>query len=124
VSRKGGTSSNGKAGSGPHDPDFDRRLDALRDRLAAADVSHEAAGDTSGGRASAASLAGALRLSSEFIAGILGGGGLGWLIDHFLGTSPWGLIVFVLLGFVAGVYGVMRDSGFLDAPSGPPPGSA
>jgi ATP synthase protein I len=72
------------------------------------------------GRASAASLSGALRLSSEFIAGILGGGGLGWVVDHFLGTSPWGLIVLLLLGFVAGVYNVMRDSGFLDAGSGPP----
>jgi ATP synthase protein I len=123
VTREGETSSNGKAGSGPSDPDFDRRLDALRDRLAAADPSHEAAGDTSGRRVSATSLAGALRLSSEFIAGIVGGGGLGWLIDHFLGISPWGLIVGVLLGFAAGVFNVMRDSGFLDTPSGPAPGS-
>jgi ATP synthase protein I len=53
----------------------------------------------------------ALRLSSEFIAGVIVGGGLGWLIDRGLGTSPWGLIVCVLLGFVAGVLNVMRAAG-------------
>jgi ATP synthase protein I len=122
VTREGETSSNGTAGSGSGDPDFDRRLDALRDRLAAADPSHDETDDASGRRGYAASLAGAMRLSSEFIAGIVGGGGIGWLIDHFLGTSPWGLIVFVLIGFVGGVYSVMRDSGFLDTPPGGQPG--
>lgn len=117
MTREGETSSNGKAGSGSDDLDFDRRLDALRDRLAAADPSHDEAGDTSGQRAYAASLAGAMRLSSEFIAAIVGGGAVGWLIDHFLGTAPGGLIVFVLVGFVGGVYRVMRESGFLDNPS-------
>jgi ATP synthase protein I len=52
--------------------------------------------------------AGAARLSSEFVGGILVGGGLGWLIDHFLGTSPLGMMVFLLLGFAAGVVNVIR----------------
>ena len=122
MTREGETSSNGKAGPGSQDPDFDRRLDALRDRLAAADPSREAAGGNSGGRVDATALAGAWRLSSEFIAAILGGGGLGWVIDHFLGTSPWGLIVCVLLGFAAGVFNVMRESGFLVTPADPKSG--
>lgn len=112
-------SPSGSAGSGSSDPDFDRRLAAFRAHIAREDGSERKAAAGEGGRASAASLSGALRLSSEFIAGILGGGGLGWVVDHFLGTSPWGLIVLLLLGFVAGVYNVMRDSGFLDA-GGPP----
>src|SRR5690606_18788781 len=33
----------------------------------------------------------ALKLSSEFIAGVAVGAGLGWLIDRLAGTSPWGL---------------------------------
>jgi ATP synthase protein I len=41
-----------------------------------------------------------LKLSSEFIAGVAVGAGLGWVIDRLAGTSPWGLIVFLLLGFV------------------------
>ena len=61
----------------------------------------------------------ALRASTEFIAGVIAGGGVGWLIDKGLGTSPWGLIVFLMAGFVAGIYNVMRSSGFL-APSSAP----
>lgn len=55
----------------------------------------------------------ALRLSSEFIAGVAVGAGLGWLIDRLAGTSPWGLIVFLLLGFGAGVLNVMRSAGMV-----------
>ncbi len=55
----------------------------------------------------------AFRMSTEFVAGVIVGGGLGWLIDRWLGTSPWGLIVFLMLGFLAGIYNVMKASGFL-----------
>ncbi|HEU4987773.1 MAG TPA: AtpZ/AtpI family protein [Rhizobiaceae bacterium] len=55
----------------------------------------------------------ALRLSSEFIAGIVVGAGLGWFIDRMAGTSPWGLIVFLLLGFAAGVLNVLRSAGLV-----------
>ena len=53
------------------------------------------------------------RLSSELVAGVLVGAGLGWLIDRLLGTSPWGLIVLLLLGFAAGVMNVMRSAGVI-----------
>ena len=53
----------------------------------------------------------ALKLSSEFIAGVAVGAGLGWLIDRVAGSSPWGLIVFLLLGFAAGVLNVLRSAG-------------
>ncbi|WP_336485591.1 AtpZ/AtpI family protein [Methylobacterium nigriterrae] len=61
----------------------------------------------------------AMQLSTEFVAGVIAGGILGWIFDRFLGTKPWGLIVFLMLGFVTGVYNVMRASGF----SGPRSGS-
>ncbi len=54
----------------------------------------------------------AFRMSAEFVAGVAAGGILGWLIDRGLGTKPWGLIVFLMLGFGAGIYNVMRASGF------------
>jgi ATP synthase protein I len=53
----------------------------------------------------------ALKLSSEFIAGVVVGAAIGWIIDRLAGTSPWGLIVFLLLGFGAGVLNVMRSAG-------------
>ncbi len=52
-----------------------------------------------------------LRLSSELVAGVLVGAVLGWGFDRLLATSPWGLIVFLLLGFAAGVINVVRSSG-------------
>lgn len=51
------------------------------------------------------------RLSSELIAGVVVGAALGWGFDRMLSTSPWGMIVFVLLGFTAGVVNVVRSAG-------------
>lgn len=55
----------------------------------------------------------ALRLSSEFIAGIVVGAALGWFIDRAADTSPWGLIIFLLLGFGAGILNVLRSAGLI-----------
>ena len=51
------------------------------------------------------------RLSTELVAGVLGGAGVGWLLDRWFGTSPLGMIVFLLLGFAAGVLNVVRAAG-------------
>ena len=58
------------------------------------------------------SLGQAMTISTEFVAGVIAGGILGWIVDHVFGTKPWGLIVLLMLGFVAGIYNVMRVSGF------------
>ena len=80
--------------------------------------------DPGGDRATTASgYARGFRLSSELVGGVLVGAGLGWLIDPLLGISPWGFIVFLLLGFVAGVLNVMRSAGVVPGPTpgdGPP----
>ena len=56
------------------------------------------------------------QLSSEFISAIVVGAVLGWLFDHFVGTTPWGLIVLLLLGFCAGVLNVLRAAGKVSQP--------
>ena len=58
------------------------------------------------------SLGQAMRLSTEFIAGVIAGGILGYIVDHLFGSKPWGMIVLLMLGFVTGIYNVMRVSGF------------
>ncbi|MEF2070504.1 AtpZ/AtpI family protein [Consotaella aegiceratis] len=50
-----------------------------------------------------------MRLASEFIGGIFVGGAIGYLIDRVAGTLPIALIVFLMLGFAAGVLNVVRS---------------
>ncbi len=59
-----------------------------------------------------------MRLSAELVGGVVVGFILGWLFDRLLGTSPWGLIVLVLLGFAAGVLNVMRSAGVIPTAGG------
>jgi ATP synthase protein I len=68
-------------------------------------------------------LARGIRLSTEFVAGIVVGAGLGWLIDRLAGTSPWGMIVFLLLGFAAGVLNLIRAAGVVRDNTLDPPGT-
>ncbi len=58
----------------------------------------------------------AMKLSSEFVAAIIVGALLGYLLDRFAGTAPWGMIVLLLLGFCAGVLNVLRSAGVVASP--------
>jgi ATP synthase protein I len=71
----------------------------------------EPAGEQRGQAASGAGYALGFRLSSELVAGVLAGAGIGWALDLVSGIKPWGMIVFTLLGFVAGVVNVIRAAG-------------
>lgn len=50
----------------------------------------------------------ALRFGGEFGAAIIVGSLLGYGVDYFLHTGPWGLVVGLGLGFAAGVVNVVR----------------
>ncbi len=55
-----------------------------------------------------ASLAWAMRLTTERCAALVVGGGLGWLLDRWLGTRPWLMLVFLLIGCAAGMLNAYR----------------
>jgi ATP synthase protein I len=87
---------------------LDQRLSEFRDsRKAETDQTGTEDGD---GAARASAMARGFQLSSELIAGVVVGALIGWGFDKLLSTSPFGLIVFFLLGFVAGVVSVVRSS--------------
>jgi ATP synthase protein I len=88
--------------------ELERRLAGKREK-AAAEAQAPAKGDPT-------AMARAVKMSSEFIAGVMVGAFLGWGIDQVAGTTPFGLIIFLLLGFAAGVLNVMRAAGAV-APS-------
>lgn len=48
------------------------------------------------------------RVMSEFVAAVVVGAVIGWTIDHWIGSSPAGLIIFVALGTAAGFWNVYR----------------
>jgi ATP synthase protein I len=67
-------------------------------------------------RSDASGLALAMRVGSEFVAAIIVGGIVGWGVDRLAGSSPWGMMVFLMLGFAAGVLNVMRSAGLMKKP--------
>jgi ATP synthase protein I len=75
---------------------------------AAAEPAHQQSGLGGAGRA--------FRLASEFVAAIIVGAAIGIGLDALFGTSPWMLIVFLLMGFAAGVVNVARTAGRMNAP--------
>ena len=95
---------------GPRRPDeaaLSARLKSLGKRLDDAAASHPT-GPAPRSAAEQSGLARGFRLATEFVVGIVAGAFVGWLVDRGLGTSPWGLIVLLLLGFVAGIFNVVR----------------
>jgi ATP synthase protein I len=108
----GKTGSDKTGGTGGGDEDLERRRRQLEATLATRRPERTEGQD--GTKTSGASGYGqAFKLSSEFIAGIAVGLGVGWLVDRWAGTSPWGLIVFLLLGFGAGILNVLRSAGLV-----------
>jgi ATP synthase protein I len=65
----------------------------------------------------------AFRLASEFVAAIIVGGALGFGIDWLFKTQPWGMVIFILLGFAAGVLNVIRATAEMNAMTAVPPGT-
>jgi ATP synthase protein I len=94
-----------------------KRLDALDDKL---DAHRPDPVDERAAKMERSNYAMAVRVSSDFIAAIFVGGALGWFLDSVAGTSPFGLIVLLLLGFAAGVLNVMRTLGLVAMPKGMP----
>jgi ATP synthase protein I len=93
---------------------LDARLRRLDERLGALKPKPRQNAEATPGIAdNPSNLGRALRLSSEFVAGIIVGGFIGWLIDRLTGWSPWGMIVFLMLGFVAGTLNAMRSAGLI-----------
>jgi ATP synthase protein I len=113
---------NGSRDKSPDEAALSARLGSLDRRLSEIGDSRKIRTDLSGNeqdaaQAKASAMAVGLRLSSELVAGVLVGAALGWGFDRLLSTSPLGLIVFLLLGFVAGVINVMRAAGAMSKQS-------
>jgi ATP synthase protein I len=98
------------AGSG--DADLSARLKSLDARLDKATADRrEAAATRTRSKSDSTALGQAFRFSAEFVSGVAAGGIVGWIVDRLAGTSPWGLIVCLILGFCAGMLNLLRAAG-------------
>ena len=66
--------------------------------------------DAGTGRARSREMGMAVRMATELAAAVAVGGFLGWYLDKWLGTSPWLLLVLLMLGMVSGTLTAFRLS--------------
>ena len=83
-----------------------RDLDARLKHARAAETGKERREAEAAERGKGLSLA--LKIGVELVASLVVGVGIGLLLDHWLGTRPWMLVVFFVLGAAAGMLNVFR----------------
>jgi ATP synthase protein I len=88
--------------------DLSERLKDLSGRIAAEKSDRAESQKPSASLEGVTGYAKGYRLASEFVAGTLVGGLVGYGFDWLFGTLPFGLIVFLLLGFGAGILNMAR----------------
>jgi len=106
-----GTRGDEKPGGKPVDEVLSARLRHLGERLDKVSSASSPGASAPRPKVDSSAMARGLRLSTELVAGVIVGAAIGWVLDRWLGISPWGFIVFLLLGFVAGILNVMRSVG-------------
>ena len=96
---------------------FEKRSEDLGRRLDAVKARREPPPDnTARGHA----MAQGFKIAVELVVGVVFGGLLGWGLDRFFETSgPWFLIVFLMLGFAAGMLNVIRTAQRMQAAAEP-----
>ncbi|WP_033922920.1 AtpZ/AtpI family protein [Sphingomonas sp. 37zxx] len=94
---------------GPDPLPEDARLDSLDERLARAKAQETIRlGETRAQDGEGYRLGN--RVLAELIGGMVGGALIGWTLDHFLGTSPWLLLVLLAFGIVSAFRNIIRIS--------------
>ena len=112
-----GTRDGSKTGNrSDEEADLSARLQRLGERLSHQEGTSRQPEAGPSSKSDPSALARGFRLSTELVGGVAVGAFIGWALDRWLGISPWGMIVFLLLGFAAGVVNVMRAAGVSSGP--------
>ncbi|WP_058245698.1 AtpZ/AtpI family protein [Tropicibacter naphthalenivorans] len=100
------------------DPDHKRQMDELSAKLEAykaAQTSDKAHQEEHYSQAQHA-----WRMVTEMVAGLGIGFGIGYALDEVLGTSPWMMVLFTLVGTAAGINVMLRTAKELQDTQTPP----
>lgn len=87
---------------------FEARLSELESKLGKARAQRGNAQSEADARIRGRGMAYGMRMATEFVAAIIVGGLIGWVLDRWLGTTPWLFLGFFLLGCAAGVLNLIR----------------
>jgi ATP synthase protein I len=55
------------------------------------------------------------RMLGQILGGVLGGLGLGWLVDRLAGTGPFGVLIGLLVGVCVSIYAAVRTAAAMSA---------
>ncbi|MEY3081307.1 MAG: hypothetical protein RJA94_1292 [Pseudomonadota bacterium] len=126
---KSGKNGPKQGSSDPELGDLSARLKELSGRIAAERHEQAESAKPPASMQDASGYARGYKLVSEFAAGTLVGGLIGYGIDWLFGTLPFGLIFFLLLGFGAGFLNLVRAAKRMPPPqerlnTNPPPKAA
>lgn len=118
------TSSDDRPGRGEITPEdreaFKKRASDLGARLDHVKAEARAKeGSAPDNKARGAALGQAMKIAIELVVGIAVGGFIGKVLDDQFGTAPWLLIVFLMLGFAAGLSNIVRTARRLQAEAEP-----
>ena len=87
----------------------DPRIAALQERIERAEQTEKVRTGQRDEKADANTRLGN-RVLAELIGGLAGGALIGWVLDRFLGTQPWLLLVFLFLGIIVAFRNIYRIS--------------
>ena len=61
-------------------------------------------------KTNSSNLGSAFKISTEFVAAVVVGSIIGFILDNLFGTKPWLIIIFFIIGVIAGMLNVIRSA--------------
>ena len=55
----------------------------------------------------------AFKISTEFVAAVVVGSTIGFILDSWFDTKPWLIIIFFIIGVIAGILNVIRSANIM-----------
>ena len=89
---------------------LERKLSDLGTRIDKAAAPRVSAASAEDEQARSRAMGMGFSIAAQLVAGVGVGGAIGYFLDRWLGTAPWLMVLFLGLGFAAGMMNVIRTA--------------